>query len=41
MADKELRKLEFWSDLVDIAHAGSGTGTAEAITEPPEPVKTT
>jgi hypothetical protein len=40
MADKELRKLEFWSDLVDIAHAGSGMGTAEAITEPPEPVKT-
>lgn len=41
MADKEIRKLEYWSDLVDLAHGGKGLGTAEAITEPPAPTKTT
>jgi len=38
VADQELKKLEYWSDLVDIAKEGSGLGTAEAIVEPPPPV---
>lgn len=39
-ADHELKKMEYWSDLVDIAHEGNSLGTAEAITEPPPPTNT-
>lgn len=37
IADQELKKMEYWSDLVDIAKEGKGLGTAEAIVEPPPP----
>jgi len=37
VADQELKKMEYWSDLVDIAKEGKGLGTAEAIVEPPPP----
>jgi len=37
--DDEIRKMEYWSDLVEIAKEGKGLGTAEAITEPPAPTK--
>jgi len=37
--DGEIRKMEYWSDLVEIAKEGKGLGTAEAITEPPAPTK--
>lgn len=38
VADQELKRMEYWSDLVDIAKEGNGLGTAEAIVEPPPPV---
>jgi len=37
--DGEIRKMEYWSDLVEIAKEGKGLGTAEAITELPAPTK--